>query len=68
MQLGGGVMERTYDIFEVLEDGVAIWKTAVTGQDAALSKMHELAKDSSNEFRLMHVPSNTLIATTKIPQ
>jgi hypothetical protein len=56
-------MNRVYDAFEVLPDGTLIWRATVTGHEDAVKKLEQLAKDSPNEFRLMHIPSKTLIAT-----
>jgi hypothetical protein len=56
-------MNRVYDAFEVLPDGSLIWKGTVTGREDAVKKLEQVAKDSPNEFRLMHIPSNTVIAT-----
>jgi hypothetical protein len=54
-------MSRVYDAFEVLPGGTLIWK-AVVGHEDAVEKLKEVAKDSPNEFRLMHIPSKTVIA------
>ena len=56
-------MNRVYDAFEVLPNGTLIWRATVTGHEDAVKKLEQLAKDSPNEFRLMHIPSKTLIAT-----
>jgi hypothetical protein len=56
-------MNRIYDAFEVLPNGTLIWKATVTGHEDAVKKLKEVAKGSPNEFRLMHIPSNTVIAT-----
>jgi len=54
-------MNHTYDIFEVLPDGV-IWRAAVTGLQEATAALKKFAAESPSEFRLMHLPTNTLIA------
>jgi|SRR5215831_8479939 len=54
-------MERTYDIFEVNEDGSLSWRDAVSGHDAALARMHELAAHSTREFRMLHLPSHSIV-------
>lgn len=54
-------MERTFDIFEI-ENGHPIWRAVVSGHEVAVARMGELATKSNNEFRLMHVPTNSLIA------
>ena len=56
-------MERCYDIFEVLAHDELLWKAAVEGRDAALLKLHQLADNSANEFRLIQLPTNTVIFT-----
>jgi hypothetical protein len=55
-------MNREYDAFEVLPDGTLMWKATVKGHEDALKKLKEIAKGSPNEFRLMHVPTKTVIA------
>jgi len=57
-------MERTYDIFERLQDGTLLWVEVVHGHEEAIRKLRLWAEKRPNEFRLMHLPSNTLIATT----
>jgi hypothetical protein len=61
-------MERDYDLFEVLPDGAVIWKEAVPSHENAIRKLQELSKRTSNEVRVMHVLSNTLIATMNCPK
>jgi hypothetical protein len=56
-------MNRVYDAFEVLPNGTLIWRATVTGHEDAVKKLEQLAKDSQNEFRLMHIPTKTVIAT-----
>ena len=56
-------MSREYDAFEVLPDGTLMWRATVVGHEDAFQKLKEVAKDSPNEFRLMHVPTKTVIAT-----
>ena len=55
-------MNRIYDAFEVLPNGTLIWKATVTGHEDAVKKLKEVANGSPNEFRLMHIPSKTVIA------
>jgi hypothetical protein len=61
-------MERDYDLFEVLPDGGVIWKETVSGHENAIRRLRELAKQTSNEVRVMHILSNTLIATMNGPK
>ncbi len=58
-------MDRDYDLFEVFPDGSLIWRGSVTGHEKAIRRLQELAALTDNEFRVMHVPTNTLIASTK---
>jgi hypothetical protein len=61
-------MDRTYDIFEVMPDGSVIWRCAVTGHDKAIVRLKELSSETSNEVRLMHVPTKSLIAEMNVPK
>jgi hypothetical protein len=56
-------MNRVYDAFEVLPDGSLVWKATVRGGEDPVEKLKQVAKDRPNEFRLMHIPSKTVIAT-----
>jgi hypothetical protein len=56
-------MNRVYDAFEVLPNGSLVWKAAVRGCEDVIKKLKQVAKDSPNEFRLMHIPTKTVIAT-----
>lgn len=55
-------MERTYDIFEINDNGDPIWRAVVAGLDAALARAKELASRSTHEFRVMHLPTNSIAA------
>jgi hypothetical protein len=55
-------MERDYDLFEVMPDGSLIWRGAVSGHEKAILKLKQLASQTSNVVRLMHVPTKSLIA------
>ena len=55
-------MERTYDIFEKLPDGSMVWKTTITGHEAAIAKLREIAGKSKNEIQVLHLPTKALIA------
>lgn len=61
-------MERDYDLFEVLPDGAAIWKETVHGHQNAILRLIEFSKQTSNEVRLIHVLSNSLIASMNDPK
>ena len=56
-------MDRTYDIFEKMSDGAVMWCVAVSGHDAAIRKLKEMAAQSHNEFELRHVATNSVVAT-----
>ena len=58
----GLVVQRTYDIFEVLPDGEFVWRDFVEGLDATLARARELAAQSTNEFRVMHLPTHSVVA------
>jgi len=55
-------MERVHDLFEVFPDGALIWRDSVTGHENAIRRLRELSEITINELRLMHIPTNTLIA------
>ena len=61
-------MDRSYDLFEIFPDGSAVWKGVVVGQEEAIRKLQELAARTTNEMRVMHVPSNSVIATLNAPK
>jgi len=56
-------MDSVYDIFEIMPDGVLVWKCAVTGQDAALRELESLAMTCKNEIRVVHLSTNTVFAS-----
>jgi prophage DNA circulation protein len=56
-------MECEYDLFEVLSDGAVLWRQMAAGRDNAVRKLTELSKQTSHEIRVMHVLTNTLIAS-----
>ena len=58
----GADMNREYDLFESLPDGARIWRAAVVGREAALTKLKELASESANEFVAMHLPTEEIVA------
>jgi hypothetical protein len=61
-------MNREYDIFEILPDGSPIWREVIIGHENAVRRLQELAGRTSNEMRVMHVPTNTIIASTNTPE
>jgi hypothetical protein len=56
-------MLRTYDLFEILPDGDLIWRATVEGHEKAIDQLQRVAKGKANEFRLLHLPTKTVIAT-----
>jgi hypothetical protein len=61
-------MHREYDLFEISSDGGLMWREMVAGRENAVLKLNELTKKTSHEIRVMHVLSNTLIASTMKPR
>jgi hypothetical protein len=61
-------VERSYDIFERMPDGALLWVTAVAGRNEALLKLQWCGKQRSNEFRLMHLPTSTVIAAINVSE
>jgi hypothetical protein len=55
-------VDRQYDLFEILPDGSPVWRVTITGHQSAIEKLQELAKQTANEVRAMHLPTKTLIA------
>lgn len=60
-------MDRAYDVFEILSEGLSIWKATIDGEEDAIRKLDELAKGQSNEFRLIHRPTRAVIASRNSP-
>jgi len=60
-------MDRIYDIFEMIEDG-PVWRAVVSGHDDAVTRAKELASRSMNEFRVMHLPTNSVVAVLNASQ
>jgi hypothetical protein len=58
-------MDRHYDIFEVMPDGTTVWKSAAAGHELAIIQMKALASKTKNEIRVMHLPTNSVVATLK---
>jgi hypothetical protein len=61
-------MDRAYDVFEVLADGISIWKASIDNEEEATRKLDELAAGESTEFRLIHRPTMAIIATRNGPK
>jgi hypothetical protein len=64
----GNTVEALRELIAVpplIEDGATQFPTMECGLDA-LRQLPELAKTSSNEFRLMHLPAKAVIATVNV--
>jgi len=59
-------MDRTYDLFEVV-GGDVMWRSAIVGHENAIRALQQLAKRTTNEVRLMHLASHSLVASTNVP-
>jgi hypothetical protein len=59
-------MDRTYDLFEVVE-GELVWRSAIVGHENAIRALQQLAKRTTNEIRLMHLLTRSLVASTNVP-
>lgn len=59
-------MDRTYDLFEVVE-GESVWRTAIVGHENAIRALQQLAKQTTNEVRLVHLLTQLLVASTNVP-
>jgi hypothetical protein len=60
-------MDRDYDIFETV-DSKPLWRCSVSGLEPAVAKAKELAKQSANEFTLMHLATQAVIAKLNSPE
>jgi hypothetical protein len=67
-KLRGRRMEHDYDIFEILPDGGVMWRDTIPGQENAVRKLEELSERTLNEVVVMHVPTNSVIASMKGPR
>ena len=68
--MGGAfcLMERQCDIFEIQPNGSPLWKSAVADHEKAISIPKQVAAKTANEVRIMHIPTNTLIAALNVPK
>ena len=60
---GTQTMDREYDLFEKFPDGSLIWRAVVKGHESAIAKLTELAGQTNNEVRVMHMPTKSIVAT-----
>ncbi len=58
----GGSMEREYDLFEHLPNGDLLWRMRVSGHENAIQQSRKLAATTSNEIRVVHLPTLAVIA------
>ena len=61
-------MERDYDLFEVLPGGEHLWREMVSGHENAIRRLIELAKETKNEVRVIHILTYSLIAAMNVPK
>jgi hypothetical protein len=61
-------VDRNCDIFEIFPDACPVWRGCVSGLENAIRKLQELAIQTSNELRVTHVPTKTVIASLNAPQ
>jgi hypothetical protein len=55
-------MEREYDLFEQFPNWDVLWRMTVIGHENAIQKLRELAATTSNEVRVVHLPTQAVIA------
>jgi hypothetical protein len=46
----------------------SIWKATIDSEEDGIRKLEQLAKDQSNEFRLIHRPTLEILATRNGPK
>jgi len=61
-------VDRQYDLFEIFPDGSPLWRESVFGLENATRRLKELSAQTKNEIRAIHIPTNTVIATTNLPE
>jgi hypothetical protein len=60
-------MNREYDLFEMFPDGTALWRLTVTGRQEAIDALQQFSTQTANEVRVMHLPTQTVIAAINTP-
>lgn len=65
---GGCPVDRNYDILEIFSDASPVRRGCVSAHGNGIRKLQELAIQTSNELRVMHVATKTIIATLNAPQ
>ena len=59
---------RDYDLFEVMPDGSPVWRGTASGRRNAVRKLAQLASETRNEVRAIHLLTKALIAEMNVPQ
>ncbi|MFZ0584279.1 MAG: hypothetical protein WAN72_04770 [Candidatus Acidiferrales bacterium] len=60
-------MDSEYDLFEIFSDGSALWRNSIRGHEEAIKQLREFSTKTANEVRLVHLPTQTLIAALNTP-
>jgi len=47
--------------FEIFPDGSVVWRDTITGREEVIARLQEFSKQTANEVRLIHIPTNSLI-------
>ena len=55
-------MEREYDLFEHFSKGDLLWRMTVNGHENAIQQLKKLAATTSNELRVVHLVTQSVIA------
>jgi hypothetical protein len=55
-------MEREYDLFEHFSNGDVLWRMTVNGHENAIQQLKKLAATTSNEVRVVHLPTQSVVA------
>ena len=61
-------MNREYDLFERLPDGLLVWRAVVSGLENARIRLQELAKLSNNEYFAIHTPTKEIVDRVNTPE
>jgi hypothetical protein len=51
-----------YDLFEQFPNGDVLWRMTVIGHENAIQQLRELAATTYNEVRVVHLPTQSVIA------
>jgi len=55
-------MEREYDLFEHFSNEDVLWRMTVNGHENAIQQLKKLAATTSNEVRVVHLPTQSVVA------